>query len=128
MYLEGGEGVRSDVESGHLHEGKEGEELLRVEDQAGQGFVADALPEHRTTVEANLRVLVPVGRRLIQQWLHWVTQPSSPVTDPSSPVTHPLMRMNSISLLVHTYSTVGDRVPICRRRMLLKIWATSFLA
>lgn len=41
--------------------------------------------------------------------------------------THPWTSMKRISGLVQMYSTVGDRVPICLRRMLLKICATSFL-
>ena len=35
---------------------------------------------------------------------------------------------NKISGLVQMYSTVGLRAPICLLKMLLKIWATSFLA
>ena len=40
---------------------------------------------------------------------------------------YPCTRVKSISGLVQMYSTVGERVPICRLRMLLNIWATSFL-
>ena len=35
--------------------------------------------------------------------------------------------MKRISGFVQMYSTVGDLVPICRLKILLKIWATSFL-
>lgn len=41
-------------------------------------------------------------------------------------LTHPCTSVKSISGLVQMYSTVGERVPICRLRMLLNIWATSF--
>lgn len=37
------------------------------------------------------------------------------------------MRVNNISGFVQMYSTVGDLVPICLRKMLLNTWATSFL-
>ncbi|KAH9412647.1 hypothetical protein DERP_006611 [Dermatophagoides pteronyssinus] len=41
---------------------------------------------------------------------------------------HPRINVNNISDLVHIYSTVGERVPICRRNILLNICATSFFA
>lgn len=41
--------------------------------------------------------------------------------------TYPFNSMNNIFCWVQMYSTVGVLVPICLRRMLLKIWATSFL-
>lgn len=43
-------------------------------------------------------------------------------------VSYPLINRNRMTSFVQTYSTVGDRVPICLRKMLLKIWATSFFA
>jgi len=36
-------------------------------------------------------------------------------------INYPLINWNIISSLVAIYSTVGERVPICRRKMLLKI-------
>jgi len=39
---------------------------------------------------------------------------------------YPFMSSKSTSGLVQRYSTVGERVPICRRKRLLKINATSF--
>lgn len=41
--------------------------------------------------------------------------------------TYPFNSMNNIFCWVQMYSTVGVLVPICLLRMLLKIWATSFL-
>ena len=41
--------------------------------------------------------------------------------------TYPFMSANRISVFVQMCSTVGDRLPIWRRRMLLKIWVASFL-
>jgi len=41
---------------------------------------------------------------------------------------HPLSALNTTSGFEFRYSTVGKRVPICRRRRWLKICATSFLA
>ena len=41
--------------------------------------------------------------------------------------TCPAINVNSISGFVQIYSTVGDLVPIWRRKMLLKTCATSFL-
>lgn len=40
---------------------------------------------------------------------------------------YPFSSMKRMFCWVHRYSTVGVRVPIWRLRMLLKIWATSFL-
>ena len=40
---------------------------------------------------------------------------------------YPWRRVNTISVFVAIYSTVGERVPICRLNMLLKIKAVSFL-
>lgn len=41
--------------------------------------------------------------------------------------THPAINVKRISGFVQMYSTVGDRVPICRLSTLLKTCATSFL-
>ena len=41
--------------------------------------------------------------------------------------THPLHNVKRMSGLVQMYSTVGVRVPICRRTMLVKICTASFL-
>jgi hypothetical protein len=41
-------------------------------------------------------------------------------------VTVPLQSVKRISGVVQMYSTVGVRLPICRRSTLLKIWAASF--
>lgn len=40
---------------------------------------------------------------------------------------YPAINVNNISGFVQIYSTVGDRVPICRLSTLLKTCATSFL-
>lgn len=40
---------------------------------------------------------------------------------------YPAINVNRISGFVQIYSTVGDRVPICRLSTLLKTCATSFL-
>lgn len=42
-------------------------------------------------------------------------------------ITYPAINVNKISGFVQIYSTVGERVPICRRRTLLNTCATSFL-
>lgn len=61
-YLEGGEGVRSDVEGGHLHVIEETVEMIRMENYLGERLVADALPQHDPTIQRYLRCLVPSHR------------------------------------------------------------------
>lgn len=58
-YLEGGEGVRGDVEGGHLHVVEETVEMFRMENYLGERLVADALPQHDPAVQRYLRRLVP---------------------------------------------------------------------
>lgn len=58
-YLEGGEGVRGDVEGGHLHVVEEAVEVVRLEDDLGERLVADALPQHDAAVQRHLGRLVP---------------------------------------------------------------------
>lgn len=62
-YLEGGEGVRGDVEGGHLHVVEEAVEVIRVEDDLGERLVADALPQHDPAIQRYLGRLVPSDRQ-----------------------------------------------------------------
>jgi hypothetical protein len=66
---------------------------------------------------------------LNQSFTDQLFQPRSKVNVPGvlSPYSYPFNNMNNISSFVHTYSTVGYRVPIWRLRTLVKIWAMSFL-
>lgn len=48
--LECGEGVRGDVERGHLHVAEEVEEVLRVQHDLGERLVPGALAQHRAAV------------------------------------------------------------------------------
>lgn len=60
-HLEGGEGVRGDVEGGHLHVVEEVMEVLGLEEDLGQHLVADALPQHDAAVQRHLWRLVAAG-------------------------------------------------------------------
>ena len=51
-----------------------------------------------------------------------------PVFNATSSFSYPASAAKMTSGFPERYSTVGHREPICRRRRLLKIWTTSFLA
>lgn len=56
--LEGSESVGGNIEGAHLDIVKEEVELRRVEDDLGEGLVAQALAQDETAVESHFRVLV----------------------------------------------------------------------
>lgn len=66
--LERGEGVRGDVEGGHLHVAEEVEEVLRVQHDLSQRLVPRTLAQHGPAVERDLLVLVARHQR--EQDLH----------------------------------------------------------
>jgi hypothetical protein len=61
--LEGGKGIRSNVKGADFHKIKEEVELRRVKNDLGQGFMSQAFPENKTTVQRNFRLFVPLQQR-----------------------------------------------------------------
>ena len=58
-HLESSEGIWGDVEGGDLDVLEEVVEVIGVEQDLGQGLVADALAEHVPAAQGNLLHLVP---------------------------------------------------------------------
>lgn len=61
-HLEGGKSVWSDVKRRHLHVSEEVIELLWPQRDFGQRLVSDALSQHDTAVQRNVRRLVPAEK------------------------------------------------------------------
>lgn len=66
-YLERKEGIGWDVERGDFHVIEELVKVVRVEDQLDQLFMSEAFPQHDTTIQCKLLILVPgeISRNLM---------------------------------------------------------------
>lgn len=119
-YFKRRESVRRDIERRNLDISEEVVKVIRVDHDLGQSFVSRALSQHCAAVECDVLVLVTARQESNNVYFYFIPL-ASPIKE-----THPDMSVKRISGLVHMYSTVGDLVPICLRRMLLKTCATSF--
>lgn len=110
------ERIASDVERRHFNVLEEVIEFARLQYNARERFMAHAFAQHIATVQRDLRRLIAAneGEAFPKRF--------------NIRAIHPLMSEMTISGRVTTYSTVGDLVPICRRRRLLKMSAASFFA
>lgn len=59
-YLECGKGIRGDIEGGNLDILEKVIKVVRVEQDFREGLIANALAEHRATIESNLLLLIPL--------------------------------------------------------------------
>ena len=70
-YLERGEGIGGDVEGGDLYVLEEVVEVVRVQENLGEGLVAGALAKHRSAVERDLLLLVPKPFDFMIEYAHY---------------------------------------------------------
>jgi hypothetical protein len=119
-YFKRRKSVGRDIERRDFDISEEVVEIIRIDHNLSQCLISRAFSQHCTTIECNVLMLIAAKQSTFIVNIKFYRNAVK------RKYTHPDISVKRISGLVHIYSTVGDLVPICLRRILLKTCATSF--